>query len=301
MDKSNTRHGDRHRKISGRAPELERGDSDAVFSPLETCSREAEAREGGEVTVDTTWFSFLLSLTPLPPPPNVPLWPLGPWAPELRVPSRPLKAQGSRSLRRIAPSAYLATRRPRHLIDGQSGGQLETCSREAEAGEGGEITMFLPLPLNVVLDPPLKAKGSRCLRRASPRYWGCLPGYPFLILSRWGTRYDHGNEEVYVVLSQRLALDINTPQYLFDLSSHLDAMQTMHDQIANHMRVCLAVGSGIESLHGIASSEPIFSEAASVIMSSKTSGTSISPPFHSAAYLAFIPQLLHTLTNGGLG
>ncbi|KAH9014069.1 hypothetical protein EDB84DRAFT_1443994, partial [Lactarius hengduanensis] len=54
---------------------------------------------GGEVTVDTTWFSFLLSLTPLPPPPNVPLWPLGPWAPEPRVPSRPLKAQGSWSLR----------------------------------------------------------------------------------------------------------------------------------------------------------------------------------------------------------
>jgi hypothetical protein len=114
----------------------------------------------------------------------------------------------------------------------------------------------------------------------------------FLICSRWGTRYDHGNEEVrrslldfairkllcgnpgealsdaqtYAVLSQRLALDINTPQYLFDSASPLDSMQTMHDQIANHMRVCVAVGSGIESLRGIASSEPILSEAATLVM-----------------------------------
>ncbi|KAH8977434.1 hypothetical protein EDB86DRAFT_1199678 [Lactarius hatsudake] len=112
----------------------------------------------------------------------------------------------------------------------------------------------------------------------------------------WGTHYDHGNDEVrlslldfaiqkllcgsltkepftnsqvYAVLSQRLALNINTPQYLFDLSSPLDAMRTMHEQIANHMRVCMGVGSGIESLRGIASSEPILSEAASVIMSTK--------------------------------
>ncbi|KAH9021093.1 hypothetical protein EDB83DRAFT_2320509, partial [Lactarius deliciosus] len=79
----------------------------------------------------------------------------------------------------------------------------------------------------------------------------------------------HGNlsnAQIYAVLSQRLALDINTPQYLFDLSSPLDAMRTMHEQIANHMRVCVAVGSGIESLRGIASSEPILSEAASIIM-----------------------------------
>ncbi|KAI9429189.1 hypothetical protein H4582DRAFT_2153637 [Lactarius indigo] len=113
----------------------------------------------------------------------------------------------------------------------------------------------------------------------------------------WGTRYDHGNEDVrqslihfatqkllcgnsasgtlthaqiYAVLSQRLVLDINTPQYLFDLSSPLDAMQTMHEQIANHMRVCMAVGSGIESFRSITSSEPILSEAASLIMSSTT-------------------------------
>ncbi|KAI9444320.1 hypothetical protein H4582DRAFT_2071891 [Lactarius indigo] len=112
----------------------------------------------------------------------------------------------------------------------------------------------------------------------------------------WGTHYDHGNEEIrvnlldfavqkllcgkpgdkslteaqmYAVLSQRLALDINTPQYLFNSASPLDAMRTMHEQIANHMRVCVAVGGGIESLRGIAPSEPILSEAASDIMLSK--------------------------------
>lgn len=113
------------------------------------------------------------------------------------------------------------------------------------------------------------------------------------MFSRWGTRYDHGNEYVrkgllefavhkllgnieegkplndaqtYAVLSQRLALDIDTPQYLLTSASPLALMETMHDQIANHMRVCLAVGSGIESLRGVASSEPILSEAAYRIM-----------------------------------
>lgn len=42
----------------------------------------------------------------------------------------------------------------------------------------------------------------------------------------------------------------------------------MHEQIANHMRVCVAIGDGIESLRGIAASEPILSEAASKVMSS---------------------------------
>ncbi|KAH9014063.1 hypothetical protein EDB84DRAFT_1277877 [Lactarius hengduanensis] len=112
----------------------------------------------------------------------------------------------------------------------------------------------------------------------------------------WGTRYDHGNDEVrnglvdfaihkllgtveagmplsdaqmYAVLSQRLALDIDTPQYLLTSTNPFTLMETMHEQIANHMRVCLAVGSGIESLRGVASSEPILSEASSRIMSDK--------------------------------
>src|SRR6266702_1423033 len=110
---------------------------------------------------------------------------------------------------------------------------------------------------------------------------------------RWGTRYDHGTDEirsslldfavqkllctsqvpkeltdaqVYAVLSQRLALDINTPQYLLTGPSPLRLMQTMHEQIANHMRVCVAVREGVESLRAVASSEPILSEAASRVM-----------------------------------
>jgi hypothetical protein len=71
------------------------------------------------------------------------------------------------------------------------------------------------------------------------------------------------DHQAYAVLSQHLALDINTPQYLFNSESPLDAMRLMHVQIANHMRVCVAVGNGIESLRGVASSEPILSEAAS--------------------------------------
>jgi hypothetical protein len=47
-------------------------------------------------------------------------------------------------------------------------------------------------------------------------------------------------------------------------------MDTMHDQVANHMRVCVAVGDGVESLRAVALSEPILSEAASQIMQDPT-------------------------------
>jgi hypothetical protein len=119
----------------------------------------------------------------------------------------------------------------------------------------------------------------------------CL--WHFLIFSRWGTRYDYGKDyvrhslldfaiqkllcgklepghlkdpQVYAVLSQRLALDANTPQYFFNAADPLKAMQAMHEQVANHMRVCVSVGDGIESLRAVASSEPILSEAASYVM-----------------------------------
>ena len=54
-----------------------------------------------------------------------------------------------------APSAYLATRRPCHLIGGQSGGQLETCPWEAEAREGQEVLPGFVPPLSGCLSPPL--------------------------------------------------------------------------------------------------------------------------------------------------
>ncbi len=72
---------------------------------------------------------------------------------------------------------------------------------------------------------------------------------------------------MYAVLLQHLALNIDTPQYLLTSMNPFTLMETMHEQIANHMRVCLAVGSSIESLHGVALSEPILSEAASCTMS----------------------------------
>jgi hypothetical protein len=116
----------------------------------------------------------------------------------------------------------------------------------------------------------------------------------FSYLSRWGARYDHGNStvrwtlldfaedkllcaecsklpsltnaQIYVVLSQRLALDTNTTNYLIHSLNPLHAVKSMHEQIANHMRVCVAIEDRIETLHGVAPSKPILSEAASRIM-----------------------------------
>ena len=116
--------------------------------------------------------------------------------------------------------------------------------------------------------------------------------------SRWGTHYDYGNKEVchtlldfaeekllclsmmssldnlslaqmYAVLSQCLALDPNIPQYLSFSAFPINSLEAMHKQIAKHMRICVAVEEGTGSLHGITSSEPILSEAASRIMSVK--------------------------------
>ncbi|KAH8993716.1 hypothetical protein EDB92DRAFT_2113656 [Lactarius akahatsu] len=109
----------------------------------------------------------------------------------------------------------------------------------------------------------------------------------------WASRYDHGDDEirnslldfalqkllctpqvprslteaqVYAVLSQRLALDVNTPQYLLASANPLQLMQATHEQVANHMRVCVALRDGAESLRAVASSEPILLEAASRVM-----------------------------------
>ena len=126
----------------------------------------------------------------------------------------------------------------------------------------------------------------------------CKPHFIVLgvshIFSRWGSRYDHGDPKVrenliyfamdkllfgdvniteglssaqaYAVLSQRVALDINMPQYLFWGKSTNVMYAKESEQITNHMRVCVAIHDNIESLHGVASSEPILSEVASQIM-----------------------------------
>lgn len=119
-----------------------------------------------------------------------------------------------------------------------------------------------------------------------------------LIFPRWGSRYDYGDDavknsllefavqkllcghlenekaltqaQIYAVLSQRLAIDINTPHYLFPAAEDsLKTTEAIHKQVENHMRVCVAVGDGIESLRAIAPSEPILSEASSYIMQSE--------------------------------
>ena len=101
----------------------------------------------------------------------------------------------------------------------------------------------------------------------------------FSYLLRWGVCYDHGdsavrqtllnsaedkllcvkslklpsltNAQIYVVLSQRLALDTNMTNYLIHSLNLLHAVKSMHEQIANHMHVCVAIEDDIESLHGI--------------------------------------------------
>ena len=79
---------------------------------METCSQEAEAREGGEVTVDTGL--IMIRFPSLPCPPHCPLPPpclhstslLASWAHEplsRESPPGHLKAQGSQSLHRAYP------------------------------------------------------------------------------------------------------------------------------------------------------------------------------------------------------
>jgi hypothetical protein len=118
----------------------------------------------------------------------------------------------------------------------------------------------------------------------------------FSYLSRWGTCYVHGdgdvrrslvefaqekllcaqleklgtftNAQIYAILSQCLALDSDTTKYFFHSPDPNSAVKAMHEQIARHMRVCMAIDNGIETLRGITPSEPILSEAASRIMTS---------------------------------
>jgi D-serine deaminase-like pyridoxal phosphate-dependent protein len=68
----------------------------------------------------------------------------------------------------------------------------------------------------------------------------------------------------YAVLSQHLALDINSTAHVS--TTPVSIYGAMLRQIANHMRVCVEIGQGTESIRGIAASEPILSEAASYVL-----------------------------------
>ncbi|KAH9019831.1 hypothetical protein EDB85DRAFT_1896484 [Lactarius pseudohatsudake] len=69
------------------------------------------------------------------------------------------------------------------------------------------------------------------------------------------------------VLSQRLALDINSSAYITSGSTRNYVMADKAQlQIANYMRVCIGIPEDLVSVRGVAASEPILSEAASRIM-----------------------------------
>ena len=65
------------------------------------------------------------------------------------------------------------------------------------------------------------------------------------------------------VLSQRLPLDMNSTIFV-SLPDNL--VEREQEQISSHMRVCMAITDGIETIRGIAASEPILSEAAAIVM-----------------------------------
>ena len=71
----------------------------------------------------------------------------------------------------------------------------------------------------------------------------------------------------YVLLSQQLALDINSNIYT-PLTP--EEAEKEHHQITNHMRVVVSVGDDIETLRGVALSEPLLSEAAFLVMSNRS-------------------------------
>jgi hypothetical protein len=69
------------------------------------------------------------------------------------------------------------------------------------------------------------------------------------------------------VLSQRLALEINSATYIISGSTrNYDMLHKLQTQIASHMRVYVAFPRDLTTVRGIAASEPVLSEAASVIM-----------------------------------
>ncbi|KAH9081594.1 hypothetical protein EDB83DRAFT_2283085 [Lactarius deliciosus] len=73
------------------------------------------------------------------------------------------------------------------------------------------------------------------------------------------------------VLSQRLALDINSTTYVTGKSTrNYDMLDKVQLQIANHMRVRIATPDDLTSVRGVAASEPLLSEAASHIMRNYT-------------------------------
>jgi len=111
----------------------------------------------------------------------------------------------------------------------------------------------------------------------------------FSCFVRWGTIYDCGDDDVharlvdfargkllcadsgedltraqkYAVLSHWLVLDTTGMCHVISPSK---AMEREQEQIAKHMRVCVSIGDEHATIRGITPSEPILSEAASLVM-----------------------------------
>ena len=116
-------------------------------------------------------------------------------------------------------------------------------------------------------------------------------------MTRWLSRYEHGDhyikrsivvfaiekllcraynhektmatsmEEQFAVLSHRLALDFDTPAC--SSSKQRNAEKNQMVQVEKHMRICLGVKEGFETIVTVAASEPILVEAAATVMQHK--------------------------------
>lgn len=133
------------------------------------------------------------------------------------------------------------------------------------------------------------ANGTAIVRHVSSFFTHSQP-YAFY---RWGTLHDYSDPEhqpdilifakekllchfgnpTYLprhqcaVLSQRLALEIDSSAYVLgEYTKDEDIADKIQEQIANHMRVCVAIPQNLLAVYGVAASEPILSEAASFIM-----------------------------------
>ncbi|KAF8313034.1 uncharacterized protein EI90DRAFT_3092493, partial [Cantharellus anzutake] len=84
------------------------------------------------------------------------------------------------------------------------------------------------------------------------------------LLCRAWEKDDLTLDEKFAVMSHRLVLDFNTSIY-FGRHRTL-AVRNQMNQVERHMRVCLGVKDGFESVVTVAASEPILTEAAAIIL-----------------------------------
>ncbi|KAI0245508.1 hypothetical protein BJV78DRAFT_1262671 [Lactifluus subvellereus] len=87
----------------------------------------------------------------------------------------------------------------------------------------------------------------------------------------WGTSYGFGDDQVrggllHFAIQKLLGKRPGCTLYVTVPDNYLTVVEKLWAQISNHMRACVAIGEGIETIRGIAVSEPILSEGASWVM-----------------------------------